>query len=306
MGTPEFSVPVLEAIVAAGHEVVRVYTRPARVAGRGHKQRKTPVHQAADRLDLEVATPKSLRGADEIAALAALGADVGVVAAYGLILPQGVLDAPRYGCLNLHASLLPRWRGAAPIHRAVMAGDGESGVCVMRMTAGLDEGPVCLSARVAIDATTTTGDLHDALADAGAPLMCQALALLGKGGLDCTPQVDGGATYAEKISKPEAQIDFDRPAAEVLHHIHGLSPFPGAWFMVRSAPQQAVRVKVLRCEQATGSGKPGQVLDEKLTIACASGAIRPLAVQREGKGAMQPDELLRGFAMPPGTVITKA
>ncbi len=305
MGTPDFSVPVLEAIAAAGHDVVRVYTQPPRAAGRGHKERKTPVHQAAERLGLDVATPRSLRKSEEISSLDALGADAGVVAAYGLILPQGVLDAPRHGCLNLHASLLPRWRGAAPIHRAVMAGDRESGVCAMRMTAGLDEGPVCLSSRVGIDEATTTGDLHDALAAAGAPLMCEALALLDIGELACTPQADAGVTYAEKISKQEAQIDFNRPAGQVLCHIHGLSPFPGAWFMAHGDGGTAVRIKLLRCKAVDASGRPGEIVDDAMTIACREGALRPVELQREGKGEMALDAFQRGFHIAPGTVIER-
>jgi methionyl-tRNA formyltransferase len=305
MGTPDFSVLVLDALVTAGHDVARVYTQPPRSAGRGHKERRTPVHMAAERHGLEVATPTSFRGDDQIDELRALKCEAAVVVAYGLILPQRALEAPQHGCFNLHASLLPRWRGAAPIQRAIMAGDTESGVCVMRMTAGLDAGPVCLSQAVAVNDETTAGELHDALAQVGATLMVTAIGKLADGKLDCTPQPETGVTYARKIDKAEAQIDFDHPARGVLRHIHGLSPFPGAWLMMRSVSQQAMRIKILRCELVDGKGAPGTVLDERMTIACANGAIRPVDVQREGKAPMKPDDFLRGFQVMPGSAITR-
>ena len=305
MGSPDFAVPVLDALVAAGHDIVQAYTQPARIAGRGHKERKTPVHLAAERYGIKVVTPRSLRSDEERQRFSTLDCDVAVVAAYGLILPQYVLDAPRYGCFNLHASLLPRWRGAAPIHRAVMSGDKESGVCVMRMSAGLDEGPVCLCQRVAVSDETTTGDLHDLLAKTGAPLMVEALGKLARGALECVSQPDAGVTYAEKIDKTEAQIDFNRPSRDVLRHIHGLSPFPGAWLIVQPETGKPVRIKVLRCEQLAGDGAPGEVVDARMTIACAGGAIRPLELQREGKGPMKLDDFLRGFEVARGSIITK-
>jgi methionyl-tRNA formyltransferase len=303
MGTPEFSVPVLDALIAGGHDVVRAYCQPPRIAGRGHKERKTPVHLAAEAHGIDVATPSSFRAPEEVAEFAALDCDAAVVVAYGLILPQAVLDAPRHGCFNLHASLLPRWRGAAPIQRAIMAGDERSGVCVMRMSAGLDEGPVCMSASVDITGQTTAGDLHDALAATGARLMAEAMDRLASDGLECTPQPDTGVTYAHKIDKAEARIAFDGPAETVLRHVHGLSPFPGAWVMLGDGTGKQVRTKVLRCEPADGGGEPGTVLDDRLTIACATGAIRPTVLQREGKGPMELDAFLRGFPIAAGTVL---
>ncbi|MES2666354.1 MAG: methionyl-tRNA formyltransferase [Pseudomonadota bacterium] len=289
MGTPAFSVPVLEALVAV-HEVVCVYTQPPRPAGRGKADRPGPVHQRAAELGLPVRHPVSLRAAEAQAEFAALGADIAVVVAYGLILPQVVLDAPRLGCLNIHASLLPRWRGAAPIHRAIMAGDAETGVCIMQMEAGLDTGPVLLREATAIGPEETTADLHDRLSAMGAGLIVQALAALP---LPAVPQADDGVTYAAKIDKAEARIDWTRPAAQVDRQIRGLSPFPGAW-----CDMGGERVKLLRCRLAEGQGQiPGQVLGP-MTIACGQGAIEATLAQREGKRAMAPGDFLRGFQMP--------
>ena len=290
MGTPAFSVPVLEALVA-GHEVACVYTQPPRPAGRGKADRPGPVHQRAVELGLAVRHPQSLRTAEAQAEFAALGADIAVVVAYGLILPQVVLDAPRLGCLNIHASLLPRWRGAAPIHRAIMAGDDETGVCIMQMEAGLDTGPVLLREATPIGAEETTADLHDRLSAMGAALIVQALAALP---LPATPQPSDGVTYAAKIDKTEARIDWTQPADQVDRLIRGLSPFPGAW-----CDMGGERVKLLRCRVAKGQGAPGQVTGP-LTIACGEGAVEVTLAQREGKRAMAPADFLRGFQMPNG------
>ncbi|THD85299.1 methionyl-tRNA formyltransferase [Aliigemmobacter aestuarii] len=289
MGTPEFSVPVLEAL-AATHEVSCVYTQPPRPAGRGKKDRPSPVHARAEALGIPVCHPVSLRNAEAQADFAALDADVAVVVAYGLILPQPVLDAPRLGCLNIHASLLPRWRGAAPIHRAIMAGDAETGVCIMQMEAGLDTGPVLLREETAIGDGETTGDLHDRLSGMGARLIVRALADLPN--LRAEPQPDAGVTYAAKIDKAEARVDWTRPAAEVDRHIRGLSPAPGAWCEVGGE-----RVRLLRSRPADGSGTPGQVL-HGFTVACGTGAVEILQAQREGKRPMDAAEILRGMALP--------
>lgn len=290
MGTPDFSVPVLDALVAAGHELACVYCQPARPAGRGRKDRASPVEARARALGLPVRHPTSLRGAEAQAAFAALEADVAVVVAYGLILPQPVLDAPRRGCLNIHASLLPRWRGAAPIHRAVMAGDAETGICIMRMEAGLDTGPVLLREVTPIGPEETTGELHDRLSAMGARLIVQALDRLDD--LVPEPQPEAGVTYAAKVDKAEARLDWTRPAAETAHRINGLSPFPGAWCLAGGE-----RLKLLRARVACGEGAPGQVL-EGLTIACGSGAVTILEAQREGKRPMRAEEVLRGFPLP--------
>lgn len=289
MGTPEFSVPVLESLAAA-HEVVAVYTQPPRPAGRGKADRPTPVHQKALELGLPVRHPARLKSPEDQAEFAAFGADVAVVVAYGLILPQTVLDAPRLGCLNIHASLLPRWRGAAPIHRAIMAGDAETGICIMQMEAGLDTGPVLLREATAIGAEETTAELHDRLSAMGARLIVDALARLPD--LRAEPQPDDGVTYAAKIDKAEARVDFNRPAAEVDRQIRGLSPFPGAWVEIAGE-----RVKLLRSRLARGHGAPGQVLDG-FTIACGSGAVEVLVAQREGKRPMPVAELLKGLSLP--------
>ena len=289
MGTPEFSVPVLEAL-AARHEVVAVYSQPPRPAGRGKELRPSPVQACAERLGLPVRHPVSLKGAEAQAEFAALGADVAVVVAYGLILPQAVLDAPRFGCLNIHASLLPRWRGAAPIHRAIMAGDAETGICIMRMEAGLDTGPVLLREALAIGAEEVTAELHDRLSVMGARLIVEALERLGS--LVAVPQPEQGVTYASKIDKAEARVDWTRPAVEVDRLIRGLSPFPGAWCMAGGE-----RVKLLRSRVVDGCGEPGAVLGG-LTVACGAGAVEITQAQREGKKAQGPEEFLRGFSLP--------
>ena len=288
MGTPGFSVPALEA-VAARHEVVCVYTQPPRAAGRGQKPRPSPVQAAAEALGLPVRTPARLKAPEDQADFAALGADVAVVVAYGLILPQPVLDAPRLGCLNIHASILPRWRGAAPIHRAVMAGDAETGVAIMQMEAGLDTGPVLAEARTPIGPEDTTGDLHDRLAGMGAALIAEVLDRLP---LDAVPQPDEGVTYAAKIDKAEARIDWTRPAAEVDRLIRGLSPFPGAWCEVAGE-----RVKLLRARVVPGEGAPGAVLGP-LVVACGAGAVEVLELQRQGKRPLPTAEALRGMPLP--------
>lgn len=302
MGTPEFSVPTLSEILGAGHEVAAVYSQPPRPAGRGMEARKSPVHAFAEAVSIPVLTPRSLKGQEEQRAFAAHGADVAVVVAYGLILPKPVLDAPRLGCLNLHASALPRWRGAAPIQRAIMAGDAETAVMVMRMEEGLDTGPVCLGEHIAIGADMTAGELHDMLASRGAGLMVRALAALERGSLVATPQKHEGVTYAAKIEKSEARIDFSRPAIEVHNLIRGLSPFPGAWF--EAGPEgHRERVKVLRSSLANGVGAPGEVLDDALTVACGQGAVRLVEVQRAGKRPVTAPEFLRGFPLPRGTKL---
>jgi methionyl-tRNA formyltransferase len=293
IGTPEFAIPTLLELVAQGHEVTAVYTRAAKPAGRGMKLQQSPVEQEAHRLGIPVKTPSTLKTPEALDQFRAHGADAAVVVAYGMILPQAVLDAPRLGCFNLHASLLPRWRGAAPINRAIMAGDAESGVMVMKMDAGLDTGDVAMAERLPITDTMTASDLHDALAPLGGDLMARAMGALERGTLQLTPQAHEGVTYAAKIDKAEAHIDWNRPAREVLRHIHGLSPFPGAWceMPLEGAPQ---RVKILRCESAAGSSEPGTVLDDHLAIACAQGALRIRELQRAGKQPMKAEEFLRG------------
>lgn len=293
MGTPDFSVPVLDALVEAGHEIAAVYCQPPRPAGRGKKDRPTPVHARAEALGLEVRHPVSLKGAAEQAGFAALNADVAVVVAYGLILPQAILDAPAHGCLNIHASLLPRWRGAAPIHRAIMAGDEETGICIMQMEAGLDTGPVLMVDETEIGETETTDQLHDRLSKMGASLIVAALKDLP--GLVPVPQPDEGVTYAHKIDKSEAKIDWTAPAEEVDRKIRGLSPFPGAWTEI-----DGQRVKLLASRLGEGAGAPGTLLDEALTVACGSGAVQLLRLQRAGKGAQDVETFLRGFPLEKG------
>jgi methionyl-tRNA formyltransferase len=300
MGTPDFSVPTLSEIVGAGHEVCAVYSQPPRPAGRGMAEQKSPVHRFADSVGIEVRTPVNFKAADERQAFAALEVDAAVVVAYGLLLPVTVLEATRLGCFNLHASKLPRWRGAAPIQRAIMAGDVETAAAVMRMEKGLDTGPVCLAERVAIGPDMTAGELHDELARQGAGLMVRALGALERDLLDCVAQPQDGVTYAAKIDKMEARIDFARPAPEVHNHVRGLSPFPGAWFEAE-VNGKAERIKVLRTTLTDGTGAPGEVLDDRLAIACGAGAIRLEELQRAGKKPMRAEELLRGFALPPGT-----
>ena len=296
MGTPEFSVTVLKALIAAGHEIVCAYAQPPRPAGRGMALRPTPVHAFAETLGIEVRTPVALKPAEEQARFSALNVDAAVVVAYGLLLPKSVLDAPKQGCFNVHASLLPRWRGAAPIQRAIMAGDVETGVTIMRMDEGLDTGPMMLRVPCPIDDATTVASLHDALAVIGAKAMVEVLAAPLHAG---ETQPLTGATYAKKIDKAEAKIDFARPAHNVLRHIHGLSPFPGAWMMVNGT-----RIKVLCCERVDAHGDAGTFIDDFLTIACGDGAIRCLELQREGKGAMTAQVFSRGFAIAAGTRVS--
>lgn len=299
LGTPDFAVASLARIVEDGHEVATVYSQPPRRAGRGMTLRASPVARFAEGRGLPVRTPASLKAEEEQAAFASLQADAAVVVAYGLLLPAAILEAPRLGCYNVHASLLPRWRGAAPIQRATMAGDPVTGVSIMRMSQGLDEGPVCLAESVPIGPGTTAGELHDHLAALGASLMSRALASLAGGGLDCTPQATEGVTYARKIDKGETRIDFTQDHETVLNHIHGLSPHPGAWFALPAGP----RVKVLKAEVSDGSGSPGTVLDGSLSVACGAGAVRLLVLQREGKSPASAPDFLRGLAMPPGTKL---
>jgi len=302
MGTPDFAVPTLIDIVGQGHEVVAVYTQPPRPAGRGMAERKSPVHERAEAFGIPVFTPTSLKSAEEQERFASLGADVAVVVAYGMLLPKPILDAPADGCLNLHASLLPRWRGAAPINRAVMAGDAETGVIVMRMEEGLDTGPMCLSERLAVTETMTAGQVHDALSRLGGDLMVRALAALERDALGCVEQPAEGATYAKKIDKAETRIDWTRDGAEVHNHIRGLSPFPGAWCEMPVAGKLE-RIKVLRSERVAGVGEPGTVLDDALTIACGGGAVRLIEVQRAGKGVMAAEAFLRGVSITAGTKL---
>ena len=299
MGTPAFAVPTLCALADQGHEIAAVYTSAAKPAGRGMKLQPTPVETEARRRGLAVLTPETLKTADSLQAFRGHGADAAVVVAYGMILPQPILDAPRLGCFNLHASLLPRWRGAAPINRAIMAGDTASGVMVMKMDAGLDTGEVAMTERIAVTDAMTAADLHDALAPLGGALMARAMAALERGNLQLHRQSGEGITYAAKIEKAEARIDWTRPARTVLRHIHGLSPFPGAWCEIVMDDQPA-RIKILRCETADGSGAAGELLDDRLRVACGDGAIRILELQRAGKAPMTAQEFLRGTPMPAG------
>ena len=299
MGTPDFSVPTLRAIVEAGHRVVAVYSQPPRPAGRGMTLTPSPVHATAEALGIPVLTPQSLKGEEAAATFRAHGADVAVVVAYGLLLPESILSAPRHGCLNLHGSKLPRWRGAAPIQRAIMAGDAETAVEVMRMEKGLDTGPVCLSAVTAIDPDETTGDLHDRLATLGAATMVEALARLERAELVAVAQPEEGVTYARKIDKAEARIDWSMPASLLHDTIRGLSPFPGAWCEVAIAGKSE-RLKVLRTTLAEGSGAPGEILDERLTVACGAGAIRLVEVQRAGGRPMDAASFRRGTGLANG------
>ncbi|MEL6701822.1 MAG: methionyl-tRNA formyltransferase, partial [Pseudomonadota bacterium] len=286
MGSPEFSVPVLDRLVSEGHEVACVYCQPPRPAGRGKQDRPTPVQVRAEALGLQVRHPRSLRSAEAQAEFAAWDADIAVVVAYGLILPQAVLDAPTNGCVNIHASLLPRWRGAAPIHRAIMAGDAETGVCIMQMDAGLDTGPVLLCRAIPIGRTETTADLHDRLSVLGAEALIETLATYST--LTPQPQPDDGVTYADKISKDEARVDWTQPAVAVDRLIRGLSPFPGAWCEADGA-----RLKLLRSELASGTGSPGTVLDG-FTVACGDGAVTVTKAQRAGKRPMDAADILNG------------
>jgi methionyl-tRNA formyltransferase len=303
MGTPDFAVPTLKALHEHGHEIVAVYTRAPKPAGRGMKLQPTPVEQEARRLGIPVLTPITLKTPEAEAKFRAHNADAAVVVAYGMILPQVILDTPRLGCFNLHASLLPRWRGAAPINRAIMAGDTESGVMVMKMDAGLDTGDVAMAERLGVTDAMTAADLHDALAPLGGDLMVRAMGTLERDKLQLTRQSEAGVTYAVKVEKAEARIDWNRPARAVLRHIHGLSPFPGAWCEIRIEGEPA-RVKILRCELVDGSGVSGDVLDDRLTIACGEGALRILELQRAGKGAMKVGEFLHGTALKPPMRLT--
>jgi methionyl-tRNA formyltransferase len=302
MGTPNFAVPTLGALLDAGHHIVGVYTQPPRAAGRGRGQRKSPVQLFAETKGLPVNTPLNLRGAEEQSRFKGFNADAATVVAYGLILPKSILEAPRFGCFNVHASLLPRWRGAAPIQRAIMAGDAETGVAVMRIEEGLDTGAVCLAEREPIGPDETAGELHDRLAEAGAVLMVRALDDLAKGSLACWAQHDEGATYAAKIEPKETRIDWSKPAADVHNQIRGLSPYPGAWFEVELGGKRE-RVRALRSTLAEGGRIPGTVLDDRLTIACGNGAVRFTELQRAGKRAMSADEFLRGVKLRAGAVL---
>lgn len=302
MGTPDFAVPTLLELAGHGHEIAAVYTREPKPAGRGMKLQQSPVEAEARRLGVPVLTPKTLKTTEAEAEMRAFGADAAVVVAYGMILPQAILDVPPLGCFNLHASLLPRWRGAAPLNRAIMAGDAESGVMVMKMDIGLDTGDVAMAERMPITDSMTTRELHDRLSRIGADLMVRAMGALERGQLRLTKQADEGVTYAAKIDKQEARIDWTKPARDVLRHCHGLSPFPGAWCEFPIQGEQ-VRVKILRCALASGSGAPGALLDDKLTIACGDGAIRIVELQRTGKQPMSADEFLRGTALKPPLVV---
>ncbi|MBZ9960666.1 MULTISPECIES: methionyl-tRNA formyltransferase [unclassified Mesorhizobium] len=304
MGTPEFSVPTLRAIADAGHEVAAVYTQPPRAAGRrGLELTPSPVQREAERLGIETRTPTSLKGEAEQAAFRALQADIGVVVAYGLLLPRAVLEAPRLGCINGHASLLPRWRGAAPIQRAIMAGDSETGMMVMRMEEGLDTGPVGLVEKCVIEPDMTAGDLHDRLMSVSAALIVEALARLERNSLAFTAQAVEGVTYAKKIDKSDTHVDWTRPAAEVHNNIRGLSPFPGAWCEVEIGGR-VERLKLLRSTLAQGMGEPGGILDDRLTVACGAGAIRLVEVQRAGGRPAAAQEFLRGTKIEKGMKLS--
>ena len=302
MGTPEFAVPSLAELIAAGHEIVAVYSQPPRPKGRGQKLTPSPVHAFAETMGLPVFTPASMKAADAVETFQSLDLDAACVVAYGQILKREVLEAPRLGCFNLHGSLLPRWRGAAPIQRAIMAGDAQTGVQIMRMSEGLDEGPILLSEVLPIRADDTAASLGDRMATVGAALWPRALAAIERGGATETEQA-GEPTYANKITPAEARIDWTRPAAQVDAHIRGLSPFPGAWFEAPS-PEGAVRIKALMSAVTTGSGAPGAVLDEALTVACGEGAVRLIRVQRAGKAAQSPEDLLRGFPIAAGMILS--
>ena len=299
MGTPDFAVPTLLELAAREHDIVAVYTRAPRPAGRGLELQQTPVEREARRLSLPIHTPKTLKDSDAQQAFRAHNADAAVVVAYGLPLPKPILDAPRLGCFNVHASLLPHWRGAAPINRVILAGDSESGVTIMKMDEGLDTGAMAMAERLPIGADMTAGELHDALSRLGADLMLRVLAAAERGSLQLTSQPQAGVTYAEKISKNETRIDWSKPWKQVHDHIRGLSPVPGAWFEI-----SGLRVKALRSTKGEGAGPPGTVLDDKLTVACADGAVRLSHLQRTGKQPMSSDEFLRGTQVKAGTRVT--
>jgi methionyl-tRNA formyltransferase len=294
MGSPEFAVPSLDALVASGHQIVAAYCQPPRPAGRGKAERKTAVHPRAEQLGIPVRTPVSLRSSDEQASFVALDADLAIVAAYGLILPGPILEAPKGGCINVHASLLPRWRGAAPIQRAILAGDDVSGATIMRMDEGLDTGPMLLKREISINGKNA-GQLTEEIARLGAEALIEWLA----SPTPAEPQPIEGVTYAAKISKAEARIDWSRGADEIVRQVLAFAPVPGAWFEANGE-----RIKLLQGEEAGGAGQPGEVLDGALTIACGNGALKPILVQRAGKASMTPQELLRGFTIPPGTILS--
>ncbi|MHB1218090.1 MAG: methionyl-tRNA formyltransferase [Alphaproteobacteria bacterium] len=298
LGTPRFAVATLDALVAAGHDVVRVYSQPPRPAGRGQKERRGEVHERAAALGIAVATPRSLKDSAEQAAFASLGLDAAVVVAYGLILPKPVLDAPRFGCVNVHASLLPRWRGAAPIQRAILAGDAETGVTIMRMDEGLDTGPMLLDARVSIAPDETAETLHDTLAALGAKLIVPALDGLAAGTLQARPQPAEGVTYASKLTRAEARLDWNRPATVLARQVRAFTPWPGAWF---EHGQEQIKVLAVASAPRAGGAAPGTVQDDALTVACGEGALRLLRLQRPGRAPMDAAALLRGFALPAGT-----
>jgi len=303
MGTPEFSVPTLTEIIGHGHEVVAVYSQPPRPSGRGMAERKSPVHVQAEQFGIGVLTPKSLKQISEQEEFAAFEADVAVVVAYGLLLPQSILGSTRLGCYNAHASLLPRWRGAAPIQRAIMAGDKTTGIMVMKMELGLDTGPVAMAEQLTIADNMTAGELHDRLSVMGADLMVRALAALEKDSLHLTPQGETGITYASKIEKSETRIDWNNSGSDVHNHIRGLSPFPGAWCELELSGK-STRLKVLNASLVTDNGVPGTVLDDELTLACATGAVRLTRVQKAGKQPATAKDFLRGNPVPPGSVLT--
>lgn len=302
MGTPDFAVPTLTEIIGQGHEVVGVYTRAPAPAGRGMELRPSPVQVTAERFGIPVFSPKTLRTPEAVELMASHQADVAVVVAYGLILPRAILEVPELGCLNLHASLLPRWRGAAPIQRAIMAGDAETGVCVMKMEEGLDTGPVAMVETLAIDGNATAGEMHDRLAALGADLMVRALAALGRGALRFTPQAQEGVTYASKIGNDEARLSWNLPAQQVHDVVRGLSPFPGAFVEV-DLGKGPERLKLLRTARAGGAAEPGTLLDDEGTIACAVGAVKLLQVQRAGRGPMSAQEFLRGARLSAGAKL---
>lgn len=297
-GTPDFSVPALEALVAGGHEIACVYTQPPRAAGRGEKQRRSAVHEAAEKLGLTLRTPQSLKDDVVQADFAALELDAAVVVAYGLILPKSILEAPRLGCINIHASLLPRWRGAAPIQRAILAGDSETGVTIMAMDEGLDTGPELLKESVPIKGTTTAEILHDELSALGARLIVEALEGLAAGKITPAPQPEAGATYADKLTREEGRLDWSRSAAELERQVRAFTPWPGAWF-----EHDGNRLKVVAAELASGSGAPGTVLDDQLSVACGEGALRLSIVQREGRAPVAAADLLRGYPIAVGAVL---
>jgi len=303
MGTPDFAVPSLEALVAAGHNVACVYAQPPRPAGRGHQVQASPVQVCAERLGLPVRTPKSLRTPVERRYFAEMKLDVGVVAAYGLLLPLAILETPRFGCFNVHASLLPRWRGAAPIQHAILAGDAETGVTIMQMDEGLDTGAMALTGAVPIGSKTTASDLHDRLAEQGARLIVEAMDRLGKGTLATAPQPETGATYAPKLTREHGRLDWHRPAADLERRVRALTPWPGAWFEA-----QGERIKVLTAEVVEGveSAAPGTLLDGRLTFACGNRAVRLTRVQRPGRGPVDGEAFLRGFPLPVGTRLSAA